>query len=221
MFAVAGIERIGGVAEPPLQLLDHLQHRLAGARAEDTLVDQQPGHRARAGRRQADHGMVLLVEFGEGHTRLVLRLADEIRERRGVPEPCRAVRPSPASPSRRSAASGPRSPCSWRPSRFPAACACHRRSACRVSSCVRVPWFTLLPVWGFRSTRAAARRSRRHRLPKSSWVGSCARRASFRSSRHSTTCAGVISRPSVADHRAGDGRHVAGWRRRTGCCARR
>ncbi len=43
VFAVAGVERIGGGPERPLQPVDGLKHGFARAGAEAVLVDQQTG----------------------------------------------------------------------------------------------------------------------------------------------------------------------------------
>lgn len=72
MFAVAGNARVSGRIEPALELPDHLQHRPAGAGAEDTFVDQQASNRPRTRRWQAAHRVVLPVQFRERQTRLIL-----------------------------------------------------------------------------------------------------------------------------------------------------
>lgn len=80
MFTVAGIQRTSRRSKPPLQFVDDLQHGLAGAGVENALDDQQTGHGARAGGRQSEHRMMLLVKLGERHPCQVLRFADQLAE---------------------------------------------------------------------------------------------------------------------------------------------
>jgi len=54
VIPIALVESVSGRAEPSAQPIDRILVRFAGRSAEDAFVDEEPGDRARRGKRKAE-----------------------------------------------------------------------------------------------------------------------------------------------------------------------